>query len=71
MPGLRKVKLNLLRGDENWKTFLDRDLVDFSDNKRQELLDRASSEGRRRREEEDMNIWKKHVLTTPNAVLET
>ena len=70
LPKLRAkgVELNLFQGDETWQTFFDHGLVDLSDNERQELLDRADSEGRREREEKDMELWEEHVLETPNGV---
>lgn len=74
MTGLRELRdggvgLHLLHGKDNWETLFN--LVDLSDNaERQKLLDRASSGGRREREEEDRKLWEENVLQTPDAAIE-
>ncbi len=55
---LRKdVKLELLRGEKNWKEFLnDETFVNLTQDEYNELLERATSQEREEREEEDVKI---------------
>lgn len=67
MTGLKKlrekgVKLTLLQGEEMWKTFLnDTCFVNLTSEEKTELLEKATSDKRKEREEEDWSLFQKHV----------
>ena len=54
------VKLELLKGEDDWKAFLnDRTIVNLTVRKNKQLLERATSKERKEREKDDVKIFNK------------
>lgn len=75
MKGLRKLldkgmKVKRLKGDKNWKTFINLDRLGLDHKEKQKLLAKARSPKRRKREKDDLKLWKKYVLKRLEASVE-
>ena len=72
MKGLRwlrenHVVLELLQGEKKWQSlFNDNNLVDLTGEDKDELLGKATSKRRRKREKEDSETFRRYVMLSPD-----